>query len=88
MPVSLLGMLKSLPGALLPGLMILFLMGLRSATMRVGGTVVQLGGSLMIFVVGSVVITSRHLSAHYLPRLGMGFLGKLVSVIRVLQRSF
>jgi hypothetical protein len=56
--------------------------------MRVGGTVVQLGGSLMIFVVGSVVITSRHLSAHYLPRLGMGFLGKLVSVIRVLQRSF
>ena len=49
--ISILGVLESLPGVLLPGLVILLLMGLRSATMRVGGTVVQLGGSLMILVV-------------------------------------
>jgi hypothetical protein len=41
---------KSLPGAFLPGLMILFLMGFRSAEMSMGGTVVQLGSLLMIFV--------------------------------------
>jgi hypothetical protein len=28
--------------------------------MSVGGTIVQLGGALMIFVVRSVVIASRH----------------------------
>jgi hypothetical protein len=50
MLVSLLGVFKSLPGALLPGLMILFLMRFRGAAMSLGGTVVQLGGSLMIFV--------------------------------------
>jgi hypothetical protein len=60
MLVSLLGVFKSLPGALLPGLMILFLMGFRGAAMSMGGTVVQLGGLLMIFVMRSVVITSRH----------------------------
>ena len=32
------GMLESFPGALLPGLMILFLIGFRSTTMCVGGT--------------------------------------------------
>jgi Cu/Ag efflux pump CusA len=51
MLVSFLGVLKSLPGALLSGLVILFFMGFRSATMSVGGTIVQLGSSLMIFVV-------------------------------------
>ena len=61
MLVSLLGVLKSLPGVLLPGLVILFLMGFRSATMSVGGAIVQLGSSLMILVMRSVVITSRHL---------------------------
>jgi hypothetical protein len=61
MPVSILGMFQSLPGPLLPGLMILFLMGFRGTAMSVGRTVVQLGGSLVIFVVRSVVITSRHL---------------------------
>lgn len=64
MLISILAVLKSLPGVLLPGLVILFLMGLRSATMRVGSAVVQLGSSLMVFVVRSVVITSRHLRAH------------------------
>jgi len=50
MLVSLLGVFKSLPGALLPGLMILFLMGFRGAAMSMGGAIVQLGGFLMIFV--------------------------------------
>ena len=50
MLVSLLGVLKCLPGALLPGLMILFLVGFRSTAMRVGGAIVQLGSSLMVFV--------------------------------------
>jgi hypothetical protein len=61
MLVSPLGVLKRLPGEFLPGLVILFLMGFRSPTMRVGGTIVQLGSSLMILVMRSVVITSRHL---------------------------
>jgi hypothetical protein len=60
MLVRFLGVLKSLPGALLPGLVILLLMGFGGATMSVGGTIVQLGGALMIFVVRSVVIASRH----------------------------
>jgi hypothetical protein len=60
MLVSFLGVLKSLPGELLPGLVILLLMGFRGATMSVGGTIVQLGGALMILVVRSVVIASRH----------------------------
>jgi len=41
-------------------MVILFFMGFRSATMSVGGTIVQLSGSLMIFVMRSVVIASRH----------------------------
>ncbi len=60
MLMSFLGVLKSLPGELLPGLVILFFMGFRGATMSVGGTIVQLGGSLMILVVRSVVIASSH----------------------------
>jgi hypothetical protein len=55
-----LGMFKSLSGALLSRLVISFFMGFRSATMHVGGAVVQLGGSLMILVMRSVVMTSRH----------------------------
>ena len=50
MLVSLLGVLKCPPGALLPGLMILFLVGFRSTAMRVGGAIVQLGSPLMVFV--------------------------------------
>ena len=60
MLVSFLGVLKSFPGELFPGLVILFFMSFRGATMSVGGTIVQLGGSLMILVVRSVVIASRH----------------------------
>jgi hypothetical protein len=40
LPVRLLGVLKSLPGALLAGLVILLLMGFRGTTMSVGGGVV------------------------------------------------
>jgi hypothetical protein len=61
MLVSLLGVLKSLPGALLPGLAILLLMSFRGTPMSVGGTIVQLSGALMVFVMRSVVIASRHL---------------------------
>ncbi len=60
LPVSLLGVLESLPGALMPGLVILLLIGFRGATMCVGRNVVQLGSSLMVFVMRSVVIASRH----------------------------
>jgi hypothetical protein len=35
--------------------------------MSVGGTIVQLSGPLMIFVMRSVVVTSRHLETLYLP---------------------
>jgi hypothetical protein len=48
--VSLAGVLQSPPGKLLPGLVVLFLMGFRSATMSVGGAIVKLSGPLMIFV--------------------------------------
>ena len=61
MLVSLVGVFKSLPGVLLPGFVILFLMGFRGAAMRMGGAIVQLGSSLMILLMRSVVITSRHL---------------------------
>jgi hypothetical protein len=60
MLVSPLGVFQRLPGVLLPGLAILFLMSFRGDTMRVGGHIVQLGCSLMILVMRSVVITSRH----------------------------
>jgi hypothetical protein len=61
MLVSPLGVFQSLPGVLLPGLAILLLMGFRSDSMCMGGTIVQFGSALMILVMRSVVITSRHL---------------------------
>ena len=48
--VSLVGVLQSLAGVLVSGLVILFLMCFRGIAMNVGGVIVQLGGSLMIFV--------------------------------------
>lgn len=48
--VGLLGVFKSLPGELLPGLVILLVMGHRGAPMSVGGKVVQLSGALVILV--------------------------------------
>jgi hypothetical protein len=35
--------------------------------MSVGGNIVQFGSPLMVFVMRSAVITSRHLKTHYLP---------------------
>jgi hypothetical protein len=60
MLVSLLGVLKVSPGRLLPGLVILFIVGFRGSTMRVRGAILQLGSSLMIFVMRSVLVTRRH----------------------------
>jgi hypothetical protein len=60
MLVSCLGVFESLPGALLSGFVILFFMGFRGAPMSVGGGIVQLGGALVVLVMRSVVIASRH----------------------------
>jgi hypothetical protein len=65
--VSPFGVFKSLPRLLLAGLVILFFMGFRGSTMRVGGAVVQIGSSLMVLEMRSVFVASRHLKAPYLP---------------------
>ena len=57
--VSLFGVFEGLPGVLVPGLMFLLSL-LFTGAVGVGGEVVQLGGALMIFVMGSVVIAGRH----------------------------
>jgi hypothetical protein len=41
--------------------------GFGGASVSVRGKVVQLGGPLMVLVVRSVIISSRHLETHYLP---------------------
>jgi hypothetical protein len=43
------------------GLVTLLLVRIRGSAVSVGGTLVQFGSSLMILVVRSVVMTSRHL---------------------------
>jgi hypothetical protein len=58
--VGALRMLQSLSGAFMASLAILLFMGLRGAPMRLGRNVVQLGGPLMVLVMRSVVVTSRH----------------------------
>jgi hypothetical protein len=45
--------------------------------MSVGGTVVQLGGSLMVFVVRSVVTASRHQKVPIFPDLVWASLASL-----------
>jgi hypothetical protein len=88
LPMRFLGMLEGLPRMLRSGQVFLFPL-LLGYPMGVGGFVVQFGSSLMVLVMGSVVITGGHnLKTHYLPRLCVGFLGQLVSAIRVLQCSF
>ena len=59
MSVGLLGVLKRLPGMLLPGKMILVAV-LCGNPMGVGRIVVQFGGKLMVLVVRSIVISSGH----------------------------
>ena len=61
MIVSLLGILKSPPGQLLSGLMVLFLMGIGGAAMGVGGDIVQFCGPLMILEMRSVIVRFGHL---------------------------
>ena len=53
--------LKSLPGVFPSDLVILLFVRIRGSAVSVGGTLVQFGSSLMILVVRSVVMTSRHL---------------------------
>ena len=51
--------LEGLPGMLVSGLMIRFSL-LFTGAVGVGGEIVQLGGALMIFVGGAVVVSSGH----------------------------
>jgi hypothetical protein len=57
--VSLFRMLEGLPGMLVCGLMLLLSL-LFTRAVGVRGEVVQLGGALMIFVMGSVVVARGH----------------------------
>ena len=57
--VSLFRVLQSLPGMLGSGLMLLLSL-LFTRAVGVGGEVMQLGGALMIFVMGSVVVARGH----------------------------
>jgi hypothetical protein len=73
-----------------------------TGTMGVGGKVVQFSGPLMVFVMRSVVISSRHIEWTYrvdffsclqlerfdLPGFGVGFLGKLIGAIGILKGAF
>jgi hypothetical protein len=59
--VSLLGVLKSLPGVFVSRFVLLLFVGIRGGAMSMSGTLVQLGGSLMILVMRSVVLTLGHL---------------------------
>ena len=54
--VRLLGMLEGLPGMLVPSLIFGFPL-LFTGAVGVGGKIVQLGGPLVIFVMGSVVVS-------------------------------
>jgi hypothetical protein len=77
-----------LPRKLVPGEVILFSMLLGNA-MGMRRHVVQFSGPLVVFVMRSVVVTSRHiqcpLKTYDLAGLGMGFLGELVGAIGVFQ---
>ena len=61
------GVLQSLPGALLPGFVVLLFVGFNGAEVSVRGKVVQLGRPSMVLVVRSVTIMSGLLETHYLP---------------------
>jgi hypothetical protein len=57
--MGILGMFQSLPGMLVPGQVVLLSM-LLGSPVDMGGAVVQLGSSLVVLIVGSIVIASRH----------------------------
>jgi hypothetical protein len=83
--MRLLGVLQGLAGVFMSRLVVLFVMGFRSIAMNVGGIVVQLRCPLMIFVVRSVVVASRHLETLHPARFVVSFLGELVSSIGIFQ---
>ena len=88
MLMSVVRVLQSLPGVLVPAQVILLSM-LLGDPMGMRRGVVQFGGALVILVMRSVVIAGGHdLEAHDLPGLGVGFLGKLVGTLGILQSSF
>ena len=81
-------MFEGLPGVLVPSLMILFAL-LFTGAVGVGGYIVQFGSPLMIFVMGSVVVSSGHLlETQDLPGFRMGFSGKLIGAIRIFKGAF
>jgi hypothetical protein len=84
---GLLRMLQGLPAALMPSLVILFLVGFRRTAVGVGGAVMQLCRALMIFVVRSIIVTSRHLECSNPARLVVGFHGQFVRPICIFQCS-
>ena len=87
MLVSSLGVLKRLPGMLLSGNVILVAV-LFGNPMRMSGGVVQFGGELMVLVVRSVFVASRHnLEPSDLPRFVVGFFRELVGMIGEFQRA-
>ena len=57
--VRLFRMLEGLPGMLVSSLVLLFA-ALFTGAVGVGGDVMELGGPLMVFVMGSVVVSRRH----------------------------
>jgi hypothetical protein len=60
MPMGLAGLFQGLPRMLVPGQVLLLAVLLLRDAMGVRGDIVQFGGALVIFVMRSVVITSRH----------------------------
>jgi hypothetical protein len=88
MPARLLRVLKCAPRKLMPGFVILLFMSFGRDAVSVRGFVVQLGGSLMILVVRSVVVSGGHSEFSYLTGLIMRLFSQRVSMIGILQRSF
>lgn len=58
--VALLGVFKSHPRVLLPGQVILLLMGFSRSAMSVGGSIMQFVGPLVILEMRSIAVCSRH----------------------------
>jgi len=79
--VRLLGVFEGLPGMLVSGFIFRFAL-LFPGAVGVGGKIVQFRGPLVIFVMGSVVVSGGHdLEGHDLPGLRVGFFGKLVGTV-------
>jgi len=80
------GMLQRLPCMLRAGQVILLSAVLLGTSMGVRGEVVEFRRPLVILVMRSIVITCRHkLKTPNLPGLCVGFFGKFISALGVLQ---